>query len=961
MQFFPTFPTLPTMGNSGRVKPASPVQADGVPASVGDGLFSRLAATARAAAGSVPIDQPAAPLGRLCEVGDMVLSTGDTAGAGAPRAGDTAARSAAWFRAAADLVEGFKESAAPVDPKGLVHAHANASQHAEAWPKAGLEPAGPRVVLDHAQEEAAWPAGDEGVPEEPAAGNPGEKVDYIPLAALGLLGSLPGRAGDTSELAGEAGAGGPWASVSGPARSLGGPARQQIQAPGLLDPLPALRGAATRALPLTSSPIPDDVSAVERPVGPARPATTEKSSLRPQGRVAPALPVQEGSRPGLPAQGVSAQRFPAPAVAAQRLPAEELPAQSFRTAAPSPESLPARVGPVQAPPAHEIPPRGVRVPDVFPTRAAISPPWGADPARPADPVAPPLRAGEQAAISWASQGGQVAGLRPTVDTAGSVPTEEPGTGGVRLAPAPAIATHEISHRAPAAAVGGQGDIRQASGFVRAATLGHEVGVASTVDVSPPSAGWGAARRTEPLPATWDLAGRPGQASEDGPQVLTVRQPFGSPSRSVAQAPEHRFGAPTGSGGKADPPAADLSAASPRDLETAPSPATRVATLGTLAWALRGRTPKVPDATTWAPARPTEPHDPPDQPTAGARSDTRWPVTAQTEPATDPRPGRPALGADAAAPADKPTPASAARPVPFAEDVSPRESDRSDRPWWFRAPAQSARPQAASQFGGERVVGADARPVDPARAGQPRNESAAGGFSYGLTQGLTDEPAPRPSHPGIATPPGILPAAHTGAAAGATSPDGRADAMGGAGRALDGGPRLFDPYVEAVGGQTAYWIRASLRAGRRETTVTLDPPQLGRLRISLVQDGPLLTARIRAELPEVESLLREGSERIRERLNSQGVRVDALVIEAAPARAARVPGAPAGHPHAQDHPGAETASHGGQRHSPPPGEQADREDGLRSTGPSDAARPARGRTASGAPAARPTWAGLDVRA
>jgi hypothetical protein len=265
--------------------------------------------------------------------------------------------------------------------------------------------------------------------------------------------------------------------------------------------------------------------------------------------------------------------------------------------------------------------------------------------------------------------------------------------------------------------------------------------------------------------------------------------------------------------------------------------------------------------------------------------------------------------------------------------------------------------ARSQSEGERVVGADARPVDPARASWPRSESAEGGFLQRPTQGLTDEPAPRPSHLGTVLPPATG-GGDSARAAGSADPS---SAAGAAWRALENARGLLDRYAEAIGGQTAYWIRASLRAGRSEASVTLDPPELGRLRISLAQDGLMVTARIRAELPEVESLLREGGERIRERLSSQGVRVDALVIETAPARAARVTAAPEAQQHTQDRPGAQDASHGGHRHPQRSGDQTHRDEPLRLIDPFDPQPPVRGRAGAAAPAARQAWAGLDVRA
>ncbi len=98
-------------------------------------------------------------------------------------------------------------------------------------------------------------------------------------------------------------------------------------------------------------------------------------------------------------------------------------------------------------------------------------------------------------------------------------------------------------------------------------------------------------------------------------------------------------------------------------------------------------------------------------------------------------------------------------------------------------------------------------------------------------------------------------------------------------------QALSPRAANIAAQAAYHLRVQLRAGQRETVITLDPPGLGRMRLSMRGTGANLTAVLRAELPEVESLLREGADAIRNRLGRQGLPVERLVVESGAARAA----------------------------------------------------------------------------
>ncbi len=911
MQFFPTSPTTPSTGGSGRAKPAGPPQADAASLPADEGLFEHIAATS--------------------------------------------------------LARGSQEPVARVGPS---FSGVTAGREAEAWLEAELAPARPGVAGEEPKR-AAWPLPETDATEESAASK-GEREHYVPLAALGLLGSLPDRPREAGvfvtdgEPAGDPGPvslsrGGSGASPEPPAGRVAPP-----RMPGLTGaPEAILLTGAGGAGDAPHPPEQRDPGAPARDAGGTPRATLRHGSPEPTTAMpARTLDSQSYSQSAVrPQPGEAAQRAATPAGS----PAAGIPDWIARSPGPAGPALPDLSAQDQG-----ARPRAVQSLGGADHRPAVAgSEWRADAtrvevarsdvARFAGRAASAVPAGDDAAAPAAARLARGESFTPATATGASILTMAPGDGRTRLTFELAAAARETNARGQSASSRRPAAVRDDRAAPRDAALWPRAASPSPAGVTRPNPGPGASGRTEQLPPTWDLAGQPGASSGAGSRASTPRPGLEAGWRSadaITADPGAAKGAWNGSSrplasraksdagvGHRDAPRDAARPSEPGRIDPAPAPrgeqpaageapliASRV---GTLAWALRGQAPR-------APAAP-----------ASALDDA--PAAAQAAaPASAP------AAAPAAAPDSAPdsAPALAAQPEEQPAESAAREPGRTEQPWWLKALARPARAQAGLQSGGERVVGADARPVDPARAGQPRNESAVGGFSHGLTQGLTEEPAPRPSHPGTV----FQPLAAPGDGARVTSATmGRPALLDAAWQAAEGAGGGLRPYAETVSGQTVYWIRASLRAGRRETAVTLDPPQLGRLRISLVQNGPLVTARIRAELPEVESLLREGSERIRERLSSQGVRVDALVIEAAPARAARVAGAPEAQPHAQDRPDAETASQGGQRHPQRPTGQTAREEALRSNDPRDPRPPARGSAASAAPAARQSWAGLDVRA
>jgi len=187
----------------------------------------------------------------------------------------------------------------------------------------------------------------------------------------------------------------------------------------------------------------------------------------------------------------------------------------------------------------------------------------------------------------------------------------------------------------------------------------------------------------------------------------------------------------------------------------------------------------------------------------------------------------------------------------------------------------------------------------AAAGRPVRSAAdaAPGAQAGSTAGRAGGAASGPAAPGGLTPGG---AALVSAASAAAAFAGSASAA-----ARTGLPGAAVPV------QVARALQFAILAGQREALVTLEPPELGQIRLHVrVVDG-LVFARVRAERAEVERLLGAEEGAIRDRLALQGLRLEALVIE----RAAR---APAGSSQA-DTAGAEGRGVPGQA-SRQPGEQ-----------------------------------------
>ena len=230
--------------------------------------------------------------------------------------------------------------------------------------------------------------------------------------------------------------------------------------------------------------------------------------------------------------------------------------------------------------------------------------------------------------------------------------------------------------------------------------------------------------------------------------------------------------------------------------------------------------------------------------------------------------------------------------------------RTQMPWWLspdrslnQAPdssggqpkplAQGTSLTASGGSEGEGVEGARALPPIADSAARPGNRSPEGGLLWRPQAALMDEPASQPSH--LRT---------SGAGAANPGAPGSANATSGPHAVASEAPAQTEaglpaPKASAVRDQAAYWLGRAVRVGRREATITLDPPELGRLRIHLRSEGRTVTARITAELPEVEALLREGVPEIRERLARAGLPVERLVVEAASSNRAaqRAAGAP----------------------------------------------------------------------
>ena len=91
-------------------------------------------------------------------------------------------------------------------------------------------------------------------------------------------------------------------------------------------------------------------------------------------------------------------------------------------------------------------------------------------------------------------------------------------------------------------------------------------------------------------------------------------------------------------------------------------------------------------------------------------------------------------------------------------------------------------------------------------------------------------------------------------------------------------------------QTVRALGAALSEARQEVVVTLRPPSLGRIRIQLQVDQERLHARLQAERPEVEQILWQDRDVLRQRLGEQGLRLETIAVERGAARVA--PGAAA---------------------------------------------------------------------
>ena len=260
-----------------------------------------------------------------------------------------------------------------------------------------------------------------------------------------------------------------------------------------------------------------------------------------------------------------------------------------------------------------------------------------------------------------------------------------------------------------------------------------------------------------------------------------------------------------------------------------------------------------------------------------------------------------------APEAKPT-AAPEPPAAFAP-VARREEQPPVRAWWLRTPngtnreieAQGAVKPSPERAQAPEVTKQDfSTPADPVRprgergrgdrgipswesAARPGNEGSEGVSLWRPDTELTEEfpsrPSPQAAAAGAAQTPaqGDLPAV-------VTPPPSRIDSAVEV-RSGTETMQALNPRAAHVAAQAAYHLRVATRGGSRETTITLDPPGLGRMRISLKENGPQLTARLTAELPEVEGLLREGAEMLRERLNRQGLAIDRIVVESAAGRSA----------------------------------------------------------------------------
>jgi Flagellar hook-length control protein FliK len=210
-------------------------------------------------------------------------------------------------------------------------------------------------------------------------------------------------------------------------------------------------------------------------------------------------------------------------------------------------------------------------------------------------------------------------------------------------------------------------------------------------------------------------------------------------------------------------------------------------------------------------------------------------------------------------------------------------------WWLRdlsgsrdeiAPVvtDSLKSQMPREGGvqGERIDVADPKTKGWSEDQRPRSGGPEGGLSNWPAQELTDERIAQSSHPAfpVSQAQGI-----SSASPAQIQPEMQVinETQSTTETAAPHQPTLA-PRAAAVSAQTAYYLRMSLRTNRREIMVNLDPPELGRMQIRLQQKGNTMIARISVQVPEVEAMLKESSEMIRERLSEQGLRVESILID-----------------------------------------------------------------------------------
>jgi flagellar hook-length control protein FliK len=69
------------------------------------------------------------------------------------------------------------------------------------------------------------------------------------------------------------------------------------------------------------------------------------------------------------------------------------------------------------------------------------------------------------------------------------------------------------------------------------------------------------------------------------------------------------------------------------------------------------------------------------------------------------------------------------------------------------------------------------------------------------------------------------------------------------------------------------LRISLREGRSEIRIRLEPPELGQVRVHIVTENGSVTVRMMAEVPAVRDAIENGLNQLREGLETRGFRVD----------------------------------------------------------------------------------------